>query len=260
MFIYPAAQICTHSFFWFINPAHNFCIYSQLRHLYCCGWWITEDWNHCEPLDYKYISFHVVWGWSNEQGIRLSAVSARCYWVVCFCSACLASAVSHSDPLFSLVLPLCLCFSAAAAVGHACKWAPGQSNYSAWGQAPHPSFLYTHIYTLVLHSLSRSNVSCIHNVNVFWAKEQNFTDEINTKRRMKYASGNFLDRDLSWNSIPPGVDELHIPFKHELMWLTNIHTHFSCSDIAKPSHPPCIHPSSMQWRHWLGCCVCAGEG
>lgn len=45
-----------------------------------------------------------------------------------------------------------------------------------------------------------------------------------------------------FNSIPSGLDELHIPFKYELMWLTythaNIHTHFLRSDMAKTHHTP----------------------
>lgn len=64
----------------------------------------------------------------------------------------------------------------------------------------------------------------------------------------------FLNTDLSCKSIPSGVDELHIHFKHELMWLTHAHiqTHFLCSDMAKkPSHPP----PPMQCRYRFSCSV-----
>lgn len=68
----------------------------------------------------------------------------------------------------------------------------------------------------------------------------------------------FLNTDLSCKSIPSGVDELHIHFKHELMWLTHAHiqTHFLCSDMAK--NPP-THPHQCNVGTGL-VAVCDGEG
>lgn len=63
---------------------------------------------------------------SKELGFQQSALSATELYAFALLVWPLQSLfrfplVSHSDPLFPLVPPLCLCVSAAAAVGHACK-------------------------------------------------------------------------------------------------------------------------------------------
>lgn len=63
---------------------------------------------------------------SRELGFQQSALSATELYVLALLvwplQSLLSLLVSHSDPLFSpIVPPLCLCFIAAAAVGRACK-------------------------------------------------------------------------------------------------------------------------------------------
>lgn len=128
--------------------------------------------------------FHFMWfqiKWN-----RFSAVvvgSFRC--------ACLDTALSLSltkTLFFPSVPSVCLCFSAAAAVGHACKWARGDRAIIQHGASPAPPF----IRTLMLLWLSCLRVPCIHNVS--------FTDVINAQRNAKCASWNPWDRDSSFIS------------------------------------------------------------
>lgn len=143
MLIYPAVHIRTHSLFWFIRSARHFCSHDwELK-----TWTVVRFWT-------VNVIFHLVWGWSNKQGIGLSAVSTQCYWAVCFSSACLASAVSSLSPSLSLrpsffphrspSLPLfhCCC----------CSWPCLQMSTRteqlfSMGQAPHPSFIHSHTHT-----------------------------------------------------------------------------------------------------------------
>lgn len=119
-------------------------IYFHFSHVEKCKMMDRQEQDHCEDLEYKYILFDVVWGWSNEQGIKLSAVGACCYWVVWLCSAvCPSLRIRPSFfPPRSPSLPLSQCF-------YCCSWPCLQMStrteqlFSIWGAFPTPIIDYT---------------------------------------------------------------------------------------------------------------------
>lgn len=176
---------------------------------------------------------------SRELGFQQSELLS-CMPVLCSSGLCSLSLRPGSFPPRSPSLPLfqCCCCS------RPCLQMSTRTEqlFSMGARKPHtpPPFFFFYTYTL-LHSLSCLAVSCIHNVF-----EQYFCWEENEICCLKI----FLERHLSWNSIPSGLDEPHISFKHELMWLTN--THFLCPSPPLSTPPRCYGDTGLVAEWWRG--------